>query len=66
MRSSEEPAFELDQFTTIFGVVEAGLGIAVLPLYALSALPTQSLVAREMIDPNVTRKIDVAYGPNSA
>jgi hypothetical protein len=25
VRSSEEPAFELDQFTTIFAMVEAGI-----------------------------------------
>lgn len=56
-----EPAFELDQLTTIFAMVEAGFGITVLPLYALSALPTQSLVARELIDPDVTREIDVAH-----
>ncbi|WP_024507647.1 LysR family transcriptional regulator [Bradyrhizobium sp. ARR65] len=56
-----EPAFELDQLTTILAMVEAGFGITVLPLYALSALPTKSLVARELIDPMVTREIDVAH-----
>lgn len=56
-----EPAFELDQLTTIFAMVEAGFGITVLPLYAISALPTQSLVARELIEPTVTREIDVAH-----
>ena len=56
-----EPAFELDQLTTVLAMVEAGFGITVLPLYVLSALPTQSLVARELIDPNVTREIDVAH-----
>jgi DNA-binding transcriptional LysR family regulator len=56
-----EPAFELDQLTTIFAMVEAGFGITVLPLYARSALPTQSVVARELTDPNVTREIDVAH-----
>ena len=59
--SNAEPAFELDQLTTVLAMVEAGFGITVLPLYALSALPTQSLVARELIDPNVTREIDVAH-----
>lgn len=56
-----QPAFELDQLTTIFAMVEAGFGITVLPLYALSALPTQSLVARPLLDPTVTREIDVAH-----
>lgn len=56
-----EPAFELDQLTTIFAMVESGFGITVLPLYALSALPTQSLVARPLIDPDVSREIDVAH-----
>ncbi len=56
-----EPAFELDQLTTIFAMVETGFGITVLPLYALSALPTQSLVARELVQPTVARDIDVAH-----
>jgi hypothetical protein len=29
-------------------MVDAGFGITVLPLFALSALPTQSLIAREL------------------
>lgn len=56
-----EPAFELDQLTTIVSMVEAGFGITVLPLYALTVLPKQSLVARPLIDPPVTREIDVAH-----
>jgi DNA-binding transcriptional LysR family regulator len=56
-----EPAFELDQLTTIVSMVEAGFGITVLPLYALSVLPKQSLVARPLVDPSVMREIDVAH-----
>jgi DNA-binding transcriptional LysR family regulator len=56
-----QPAFELDQLTTVFAMVEAGFGITVLPLYALSAMPTKSLIVRELIEPDVTRAIDVAH-----
>jgi DNA-binding transcriptional LysR family regulator len=56
-----DPAFELDQLTTIISMVEAGFGITVLPLYALTVLPQQSLVARPLVDPPVTREIDVAH-----
>ena len=55
-----EPAFELDQLTTIVAMVEAGFGITVLPLYAITTL-SHSLVARPLIDPPVTRVIDVAH-----
>jgi DNA-binding transcriptional LysR family regulator len=56
-----DPAFELDQLTTVVSMVEAGFGITVLPLYAITALSTQPLVARPLIDPPVTREIDVAH-----
>lgn len=56
-----EPAFELDQLTTIVAMVEAGFGITVLPLYATNALAKPSLVARPLIDPPVSRVIDVAH-----
>lgn len=56
-----EPAFELDQLTTIMAMVEAGFGITVLPLYAINVLATSSLVARPLVDPPVTREIDVAH-----
>jgi DNA-binding transcriptional LysR family regulator len=56
-----EPAFELDQMTTIVAMVEAGFGITVLPLYALAEHPRASLVARPLVDPSVTREIDVAH-----
>lgn len=58
---SVEPAFELDQLTTVISMVDAGFGVTVLPLYALTALPKQSLVARPLIDPPVMREIDVAH-----
>jgi DNA-binding transcriptional LysR family regulator len=56
-----EPAFELDQITTILSMVEAGFGVTVLPLYALTVVPKQSLVARPLADPPVTLEIDVAH-----
>jgi DNA-binding transcriptional LysR family regulator len=59
-----EPAFELDQLTTVVAMVEAGFGIAVLPLYAIAALSSPALVARPLVDPPVTREIDVGHREN--
>ncbi len=59
-----ELAFELDQITTVVAMVEAGFGIAVLPLYAITALSSPSLVARPLVEPPVTREIDVGHREN--
>ena len=56
-----EPAFELDQLTTIVALVEAGFGITVLPSYAVKSFTNKSLVARPLGDPIFMRKIDVAH-----
>jgi DNA-binding transcriptional LysR family regulator len=56
-----KPIFELDQLTTIFSLVTAGFGITVLPMYALSVIPAPSLIARQLIEPSLTRNIDVAH-----
>ena len=60
------PAFELDQLTTIIAMVEAGLGITVLPSYAIKTFSSTSLVARPLGEPLVFRKIDVAHRQDEA
>src|ERR1700761_2782706 len=55
------PIFELDQLTTIFSLVTAGFGITVLPMYALSVIPAPALLARQLVEPSLTRNIDVAH-----
>jgi DNA-binding transcriptional LysR family regulator len=59
-----EPALELDQLTTIVAMVDAGFGVTVLPLYAITALSRDALVARPLVEPAVTREIDVAHRIN--
>lgn len=56
-----KPAFELDQLTTIVAMVEAGLGITILPSYAIKTFSNPSMVARPLGEPLVYRKIDVAH-----
>ncbi|MGY3636830.1 LysR family transcriptional regulator [Bradyrhizobium sp. Lot33] len=56
-----KPAFELDQLTTVFAMVENGFGITILPRYALGALRAPTLVTRLLVDPVVAREIDVAH-----
>lgn len=59
-----EPTFELDQLTTIVAMVDAGFGVTVLPLYAITALAKDTLVARPLVEPSVTRQIEVAHRVN--
>jgi DNA-binding transcriptional LysR family regulator len=51
--------FEVDQLSTLLAFVAAGLGVTVLPVYALSFLPVGQLVARPLRDPAMTREIDI-------
>ncbi|CAM5763262.1 LysR family transcriptional regulator [Bosea minatitlanensis] len=50
------PAYEVAQITTALALVEAGLGIAVLPTYARAVAPT-SIVAKPLVEPAITRDI---------
>lgn len=51
------PAYEVHQIATALGLVEAGLGIAVLPAYARSGLLADGIVARPLTDPDIGRDI---------
>jgi DNA-binding transcriptional LysR family regulator len=48
---------EIDHLTSSLGLVEAGLGISVVPLSALPAKPEAALVIRELSEPSVTRTL---------
>lgn len=50
------PAYEVAQITTALALVEAGLGIAVLPTYARAVAPA-SIVAKPLVEPAITRDI---------
>ncbi len=48
---------ETQHVTTILGLVEAGLGVAVVPLMAMPGADHPLLVSVPLIDPEVTRKV---------
>ena len=54
---SPRPAFEVSQMTTAIMLVEAGLGVAVLPNYIWSFARNRKVVAKALIDPQVRRKV---------
>lgn len=51
-----KPAYEVTQITTALALVEAGLGIAVLPTYARAVAPASVLV-RPLTEPSIARDI---------
>jgi len=54
-----EPLFEVNQMGTAVALVEAGLGLAILPAYARTLLPARDIRVRPLIDPVVSREISV-------
>jgi len=52
-----KPAYEVTQIATVISLVEAGLGIAVLPTYALAAVRDRAVVGKPLIDPSISRDI---------
>lgn len=51
------PVYEVSHVTTAVGLVEAGLGISILPSYALTRTRSQSVVAISLIAPSMQRNI---------
>ena len=56
-----KPTFEVAQITTAISLVEAGLGITVLPSYALAAVRDQTVIGRTLIDPSISRDIAMIH-----
>lgn len=56
-RLSVKPAFEVSLITTALALVEAGLGVSVLPTYALAAARHHDVVARPLSEPVVSRDV---------
>ncbi len=52
-----QPVYEVSQITTVLALVEAGLGIAVLPTYARTVATDRNVVARPLLDPTISRDI---------
>lgn len=51
------PAYEVSQITTALALVEARLGVAVLPTYARAAAPHRRVLARPLANPAIARDI---------
>ncbi|CAN7490179.1 LysR family transcriptional regulator [Bosea sp. LjRoot90] len=51
------PAYEVSQITTALALVEARLGVAVLPTYARAAAPHRRVIARPLSNPTIARDI---------
>lgn len=56
-----KPAFEVSQVTTALALVEAGLGVAVLPAYALAASRHRKVVGKPLVDPNIAREVAMIH-----
>ena len=51
--------YEVDHLTTSLGLVEAGLGIAVVPRSALPTVMPAAMVVRELVEPDVARTLGI-------
>lgn len=54
-----KPAFEVTQVSTAIALVEAGLGVAVLPTYAAAAIQDRKVAARPLSEPDLAREISL-------
>jgi DNA-binding transcriptional LysR family regulator len=53
------PIFEVAQITTALALVEAGLGVSVLPTFALSSTRERHITARVITEPAMSRNVEV-------
>ncbi len=56
-----KPAFEVTQVTTAIALVEAGLGIAVLPTYALAAARFRKVSGKPLAEPTISREVSLIH-----
>lgn len=54
---SIKPAYEVSLISTALSLVEAGLGVAVLPSYALAAARYHAVVGRPLVEPVIARDV---------
>jgi len=53
-----KPAYEVSQITTAIALVEAGLGVSVLPSYALTAIGTRGgVIGKTLVEPSISRDV---------
>ncbi|MBN9528419.1 MAG: LysR family transcriptional regulator [Alphaproteobacteria bacterium] len=52
-------AFEVSQISTALALVEVGLGVSVLPAYAMAWSPSAGIAARPLAEPQISREVAV-------
>jgi DNA-binding transcriptional LysR family regulator len=57
---SMRPAYEVSHMTTAVMLVEAGLGVAVLPAYVWRFARASNVVPKVLCDPEVRREVSIA------
>jgi DNA-binding transcriptional LysR family regulator len=63
---SIRPAYEVSHMTTAIMLVEAGLGMAVLPAYVWGFARAFNVVPKALCDPEVRREVTVVYATSRA
>jgi DNA-binding transcriptional LysR family regulator len=53
------PALEVHQTSTALSLVENGVGLAILPTYAIAAINGRKIIARPLVDPIVSRDVNI-------
>lgn len=53
----DRPAFEVSQIATALALVEAGLGVTILPTYALVSCKHRNILAHPLSHPSISREI---------
>lgn len=56
-----KPAYEISQITTALALVDAGLGVSVLPTYALAATRGAKIRTRALVDPEISREVAMIH-----
>lgn len=56
-----KPTFEVSHITTALALVEAGLGVAVLPTYALAAMRTDAVRGIALTGPEISREVSLIH-----
>lgn len=56
-----QPQWEVEQITTIFGMLAENLGIAILPRYTILGVHNTHVIALPLGEPHIVRKISCVY-----
>lgn len=58
---SMKPSYEVSHITTALAMVEADLGVAVLPTYALAAVRTPDIHRKALVEPEIAREVSLIH-----